>query len=61
MVYRPAQLLIVTGTPDQIELAQQTLQAIRQKADIARKEQPNSAGPNPKISEPNSGASADPK
>jgi hypothetical protein len=60
-IYAPAQLLIVTGTPDAIELAQQTLKALKQKQDWFQKTQSNSAEPNPKSPKSNSGASADSK
>jgi hypothetical protein len=37
--HESAQLVIVTGTPDQIDFVEQTLTALRQKVDLARKQQ----------------------
>lgn len=34
--YDPAQLLIVTGTPDQIDFVRQTIEALKQKVELAR-------------------------
>jgi hypothetical protein len=35
-MYPPGQLLIVSGTPDQVDLAEQTLRALKEKADHER-------------------------
>ncbi|HEY4417573.1 MAG TPA: hypothetical protein VGO57_17920 [Verrucomicrobiae bacterium] len=43
-IYLPAQLLIVSGTSAQIELAQQTLQALKQKLAFASSSPANTAG-----------------
>lgn len=47
-IYPPAQLIIVNGTPEQIELAQQTLAALRQKAALQRDAESKAASPAPK-------------
>ena len=50
-LYMPAQLLIIIGTPEQIDLAQQTLLALKQKAELERSRQ-KAAELKPKTDEP---------
>jgi GTP-dependent phosphoenolpyruvate carboxykinase len=55
--YEPAQLVIVTGTPDQIDFIEQTLVALRKKAELNRMEHSKSAGSDSKTAGPKSDAS----
>ena len=55
--YDPAQLVIVTGTPDQIDFIEQTLVALRKKAELNRMEHSKSAGSDSKTAGPKSDAS----
>ena len=52
--HRQAQLLIVTGTPDQIEFIQWTLAALREKEQLRRKVHPEAAESKPKTADPKS-------
>ena len=49
--HKDAQLLIVTGTGDQIGFAQQTLSALREKTRPQHKPEPNAAATKPKTAE----------
>lgn len=55
--YDPAQLVIVTGAPDQIDFIEQTLVALRKKAELNRMEHSKSAGSDSKTAGPKSDAS----
>jgi hypothetical protein len=51
--YPDAQLLIISGTPDDLDFVRQTLEALKQKADSTRKDlPPPPSEPNPQIPEP---------
>jgi len=52
--HKEAQLLIVTGTVDQIDFVQQTLSALRQKNDLKEMSQTKAAKPKTKADEPKS-------
>lgn len=56
--YPDAQLLIVSGTSDDIDFVRQTLEALKQKAESARKKQSASAESSPPPPEPTAGAAA---
>ncbi|HMD52920.1 MAG TPA: hypothetical protein VKJ65_00005 [Phycisphaerae bacterium] len=56
--YPDAQLLIVSGTSDDIDFVRQTLEALKQKAESARKEQSVSAESSPPTPEQTAGAAA---
>lgn len=49
-----AQLLVITGTPDQVAFVQDTLRALRDKLQLERKSQAKTAEPKPKTEEPKS-------
>jgi type II secretory pathway component GspD/PulD (secretin) len=59
--YEPAQLVIVTGTPDQIDFVKQTIFALRQNIEMMRKKQSKSAESKPKTEAPISSDTAAPK
>ena len=52
--HKEAQLLIVTGSVDQVEFVQQTLAALRDKADLERKSRTKPAESKPKADQPKS-------
>jgi len=56
--YDPAQLLIVTGTPVQMDFIEQTLAALRQKAETARQEQSKSGESKPQTEAPTTGGAS---
>jgi hypothetical protein len=56
--YEPAQLVIVTGTIDQIEFIDQTLRALRQKVEMSRQEQSKSGESKPQTEAPTTGGAS---
>jgi hypothetical protein len=56
--YPDAQLLIVSGTSDDIDFVRQTLEALKQKGESAHKEPSASAESSPPTPEPTAGAAA---
>jgi ribosome biogenesis SPOUT family RNA methylase Rps3 len=50
--HKDAQLLVVTGTIDEIQFIQQTLSALKEKVQLERKSQPKAAEPKVKAEEP---------